>query len=69
MARGRIFASKKYSSCSNQPISWRAIMVAISPRLSPCLWFDDQAEEAAHFYVGIFKNSRITRITRCNVAG
>ena len=44
-------------------------MVAISPRLSPCLWFDDQAEEAAHFYVGIFKNSRITRITRYGTAG
>ncbi len=28
-------------------------------RITPCLWFDDQAEEAAGFYTAIFKNSRI----------
>jgi predicted 3-demethylubiquinone-9 3-methyltransferase (glyoxalase superfamily) len=28
--------------------------------LYPCLWFDNQAKEAADFYCGIFKNSRIT---------
>jgi predicted 3-demethylubiquinone-9 3-methyltransferase (glyoxalase superfamily) len=33
-------------------------------RIAPCLWFDDQAEEAANFYVGIFKNSKITKIAR-----
>jgi predicted 3-demethylubiquinone-9 3-methyltransferase (glyoxalase superfamily) len=31
--------------------------------ISPCLWFDDQAEAAAHFYVSVFKNSRILRTT------
>jgi predicted 3-demethylubiquinone-9 3-methyltransferase (glyoxalase superfamily) len=30
------------------------------PAISPCLWFDDQAEEAATFYTGVFKNARIT---------
>jgi len=44
-------------------------MATITQRLSPCLWFDEQAEEAAHFYVGIFKNSRITTITRYGTAG
>ncbi len=29
------------------------------PRITPFLWFDGQAEEAARFYVGIFKNSKI----------
>ena len=29
------------------------------PRITPCLWFDSQAEAAAKFYVSIFKNSRI----------
>src|SRR5215510_6886049 len=29
-------------------------------KITPCLWFDNQAEEAAGFYTGIFKNSRIT---------
>lgn len=33
-------------------------------RIAPCLWFDDQAEDAARFYTGIFENSRIHRITR-----
>ncbi|CAL9356567.1 VOC family protein [Streptomyces sp. enrichment culture] len=28
-----------------------------------CLWFDDQAEEAAHYYVSIFKNSGIQRVS------
>ncbi|MEV0224475.1 VOC family protein [Streptomyces sp. NPDC050704] len=34
-----------------------------------CLWFDDQAEDAANFYVSVFKNSRIGRITPYPVAG
>ncbi|GAA2235856.1 MULTISPECIES: VOC family protein [Streptomyces] len=29
-----------------------------------CLWFDGQAEEAAHFYVSVFKNSSIGKIAR-----
>lgn len=38
-------------------------------RLTPCLWFDKEAEDAANYYVGIFKNSRITSITRYPSAG
>ena len=38
-------------------------------RIAPCLWFDNQAEEAAKFYVGIFKKSKITAITRYSKAG
>ena len=30
----------------------------------PCLWFDDQAEQAAAFYVSVFKNSRIVTTTQ-----
>src|ERR1700737_3179406 len=33
-------------------------------RITPFLWFDDQAEEAANFYVSIFKNSKIGTINR-----
>ena len=33
-------------------------------KITPCLWFDDQAEEAAKFYVSIFKNSKLGDITR-----
>ncbi|MGX1545608.1 VOC family protein [Streptomyces adustus] len=34
-----------------------------------CLWFDGQAEEAAHYYVSIFKNSGIVRTGYTNDAG
>jgi predicted 3-demethylubiquinone-9 3-methyltransferase (glyoxalase superfamily) len=34
-----------------------------------CLWFDTQAEEAATFYTGIFKDSRMGRVIRSNEAG
>ncbi|GAB1722804.1 MAG: VOC family protein [Nitrospira sp. CR1.1] len=37
--------------------------------LTPCLWFDHQAEEAAQFYVSIFKHSKIGHITRYGEAG
>jgi predicted 3-demethylubiquinone-9 3-methyltransferase (glyoxalase superfamily) len=38
-------------------------------KITPCLWFDDQAEEAAKFYTGIFKKSRIVSISRYTEAG
>jgi len=38
-------------------------------KITPFLWFDHQAEQAANFYVGIFKNSRIVNITRYGEAG
>jgi predicted 3-demethylubiquinone-9 3-methyltransferase (glyoxalase superfamily) len=38
-------------------------------KISPFLWFDTQAEEAARFYVSIFDNSRIGTVTRYGDAG
>ena len=38
-------------------------------RITPCLWFDNQAEEAARHYVSIFKNSKIGGISRYGEAG
>jgi predicted 3-demethylubiquinone-9 3-methyltransferase (glyoxalase superfamily) len=38
-------------------------------KIKPFLWFDTQAEEAAHFYVSIFKNSKILNISRYGDAG
>jgi predicted 3-demethylubiquinone-9 3-methyltransferase (glyoxalase superfamily) len=38
-------------------------------KITPCLWFDNQAEEAANFYVSIFKNSKIRNMTRYGEAG
>ena len=37
--------------------------------ITPCLWFDDKAEEAAKFYVSIFKNGKVKSITRYGEAG
>lgn len=37
--------------------------------ITPCLWFDHQAEEAARFYVSIFKNSKMGHITHYGEAG
>ena len=36
---------------------------------TPCLWFDDKAEEAVNFYVSIFKNSKVGSIARYGEAG
>ena len=38
-------------------------------KITPCLWFDTQAEEAARFYVSVFKDSRIGRIARYGEGG
>jgi predicted 3-demethylubiquinone-9 3-methyltransferase (glyoxalase superfamily) len=38
-------------------------------KITPCLWFDDKAEEAAKFYASIFKNSRIGDVTRYGKEG
>ena len=35
-------------------------------KITPFLWFDDQAEEAVNFYSALFKNSKIGRILRYN---
>jgi predicted 3-demethylubiquinone-9 3-methyltransferase (glyoxalase superfamily) len=38
-------------------------------RITPFLWFDDQAEEAVNFYVSIFKDSRVGSVTRYDEEG
>ena len=43
--------------------------MALAQRFTPCLWFDNQAEEAARFYTGIFRKSKVTAITRYGSAG
>ncbi len=44
-------------------------MATIQPRITPMLWFDTQAEEAANYYVSIFKNSKVTGISRYGDTG
>jgi predicted 3-demethylubiquinone-9 3-methyltransferase (glyoxalase superfamily) len=57
-AKRRIPARKKPSR--------RAAPVAT---LSPCLWFDNQAEDAARFYVSIFKKAKIISVNRYPAVG
>src|SRR3989442_12499534 len=38
-------------------------------KIAPFLWFNDNAEEAMHFYVSIFKNSRVVSVSRYSDAG
>ncbi len=38
-------------------------------KITPFLWFDNQAEEAANFYVSLFKDSKVARVTRYGVGG
>ena len=38
-------------------------------RITPCLWFDNKAEEAAKFYVSVFKHSKLGHVTRYGEAG
>jgi predicted 3-demethylubiquinone-9 3-methyltransferase (glyoxalase superfamily) len=44
-------------------------MPTLAGKITPFLWFDSQAEEAARFYTTIFKNARIDRISRYGDAG
>ncbi len=38
-------------------------------KITPCLWFDSQGEDAANFYVSVFPNSKISAISRYGEAG
>jgi predicted 3-demethylubiquinone-9 3-methyltransferase (glyoxalase superfamily) len=44
-------------------------MSKLMQRITPFLWFDHEAEEAARFYTSVFKNSRIEAVTRYGEAG
>ncbi len=41
----------------------------VTQKITPCLWFDDQAEGAVKFYTAIFRNSKLVNITRYGEAG
>jgi len=44
-------------------------MASIKNKITPCLWFDSEAEEAAKLYTEVFANSRIKQISRYTEAG
>src|SRR5215475_5203674 len=44
-------------------------MASIKNKITPCLWFDSEAEEAAKLYTSIFANSQIKSVSRYTEAG
>jgi hypothetical protein len=52
-----------------EPCDPEEFTMRIASKISPCLWFDDQAEEAARFYTSIFPDSRIVKISHYTEAG
>jgi predicted 3-demethylubiquinone-9 3-methyltransferase (glyoxalase superfamily) len=56
-------------SIDGQHSAEEASMPKTTQKITPFLWFDSQAEEAANFYVSIFKQSRIGAITRYDDEG
>src|SRR5262249_31493323 len=51
------------------PFWGKGAAMRLAGKITPCLWFDDQAEAAAKFYTGIFPGSRIVKVTQYTEAG
>lgn len=47
----------------------RGMSTIITQKIAPCLWFGDNAEEAARFYVSVFPDSRIVHVQRFGKTG
>src|SRR5262245_51177747 len=71
----RRLASTSAAPASSGVVDPRAIRTTserpmpIVHKITPCLWFDDQAEEAAAFYTSIFKHSKTLNVSRYGEAG
>jgi len=67
-ARKAAPAKTKKSTPSRRAQPAARASASIQP-ISPCLWFDDQAEDAARFYVSVFKKAKILTISRYPAVG
>jgi predicted 3-demethylubiquinone-9 3-methyltransferase (glyoxalase superfamily) len=47
------------------PIFMRTTKIQSSQKITPFLWFDSQAEQAARFYLSVFRKSKIVKVLRC----
>ena len=61
-------ATKRKAKTPARKAAPRTTVAAVQP-IHPCLWFDGQAEEAARFYVSIFKKEKILQVTRYPAIG
>jgi predicted 3-demethylubiquinone-9 3-methyltransferase (glyoxalase superfamily) len=62
-------AATGLAALSLHDVFFRRTAMTIKQRITPFLWFDKEAEEAADCYISIFKNSRITGVSRYGEAG
>jgi predicted 3-demethylubiquinone-9 3-methyltransferase (glyoxalase superfamily) len=44
--------------------NWKEVIMTTTPKITPCLWFNFNAEEAVNHYLSIFKNSKILETSR-----
>lgn len=58
--------ARRANACRNGPTLSTTTM---KTKITPCLWFDHNAEEAAQFYIGIFPGSKITAVAHYGEAG
>ena len=56
--------SKHAKKSNRTDITMVIYMEPSAQKITPFLWFDGNAQEAANFYVSVFRNSRIVRINR-----
>src|SRR5437899_732012 len=68
-ARSRLPRSARPTNCSLRPTPTPDRGGSPMQKITPFLWFDSQAEEAAKFYVSLFPNSKIVSTTRYGDAG
>jgi predicted 3-demethylubiquinone-9 3-methyltransferase (glyoxalase superfamily) len=63
------FRSRRGRTRRRLPIDHNGKDGTMLQRITPCLWFDTEGEEAARFYTSIFPNSRIVGVARYGEAG
>ena len=67
--KGRLVAPRIALTTRSIMTSWRYyVRSKIMQKITPFLWFDNQAEEAVNFYVSVFKDSKIGKVTRYDEA-
>lgn len=72
MAFARIFTLPRSSKRTLSPptcFTHAPPQATPSQKITPFLWFNGQAEEAAGFYVSLFEHSAVTQVVRCGAAG
>jgi predicted 3-demethylubiquinone-9 3-methyltransferase (glyoxalase superfamily) len=67
-ASGRALFAPEFSR-EDSTLLIQFVHPAMTSKITPCLWFDHEAEDAANFYVSVFKDAKITSISRYSEAG